>query len=202
MEVKQDIYEGEEKRWETKDEAGEVWENRKRERQYSEGEIQIQGHYRNKFTSLRLLAPWEASKFVSNTVFWVSAGLRHCESWCWAYENKCLLPKASSFNYRSLSQFGSASLWMQLSRSLVRTGKELRERTWGERDGGTLRQREGEEKDNGSIHLNRWCSSCSRLLWQSLRGQVPLGLQAGTQESGTGVVEFCGTDTVQLLFFF
>lgn len=33
------------------------------------------------------------------------------------------------------------------------------------------------------------------------QGPVPLGLQAGTQESGTGVVEYGGTDTVQLLFF-
>ena len=91
------------------------------------------------FISFHLPAPWEASKFISNTVFWVSAGLRHCESWCWAYGNKCLLPKASSFNYRSLSPFGSTSLWMQTFRSLVRTRKEQREGTWRERDGRTLR---------------------------------------------------------------
>lgn len=33
------------------------------------------------------------------------------------------------------------------------------------------------------------------------RGPVPLGVQAGTQEGGTGVVEYGGTDTVQLIFF-
>jgi len=70
-----------------------------------------------------------------------------------------------------------------------------------ERDGGTLRQREGGGERQWKHLFEQMMLILFKALEAESQGPVPLGLQAGTQESGTGVVEYGGTDTVQLLFF-